>query len=49
MMRDLFKQQGAFSWSELMTTDVEGAKKFYTNLFGWKTEEMPMEEMTYTI
>jgi len=48
-MRDLFKRQGAFSWCELMTTDVEGAKKFYTNLFGWQTEEMPMENMTYTI
>jgi predicted enzyme related to lactoylglutathione lyase len=28
-MKDIFKRQGAFSWSELMTTDVEGAKKFY--------------------
>ena len=48
-MKDLFKQQGAFSWSELMTTDVEGAKKFYCKLFGWQTEDMPMENMTYTI
>jgi predicted enzyme related to lactoylglutathione lyase len=48
-MKDLFKRQGAFSWSELMTTDVGGAKKFYTNLFGWKTEDMPMENMKYTI
>jgi predicted enzyme related to lactoylglutathione lyase len=48
-MKDLFKRQGAFSWSELMTTDVEGASKFYSNLFGWKTEEMPMENMKYTI
>jgi predicted enzyme related to lactoylglutathione lyase len=49
MMKDLFKRQGAFSWSELMTTDVEGARKFYSNLFGWQTEDMPMENMTYTI
>ena len=48
-MKDLFKRHGAFSWSELMTTDVEGARKFYSNLFGWKTEEMPMENMKYTI
>jgi len=48
-MKDLFKRQGAFSWSELMTTDVEGARKFYSNLFGWKTEEMPMANMKYTI
>lgn len=48
-MKDIFKRQGAFSWSELMTTDVEGAKKFYSKLFGWQTEDMPMENMSYTI
>jgi hypothetical protein len=48
-MKDPFKQQGAFSWFELMTTDVDGAKKFYSNLFGWDTEEMPMADMKYTI
>jgi uncharacterized protein len=44
----IFKH-GAFCWNELMTTDVEGAKDFYTKLFGWATEEMPMEGMTYTV
>ena len=48
-MKDIFKRQGAFSWSELMTTDVESAIKFYSNLFGWKTENMPMGDMKYTI
>ena len=48
-MKDPFKQHGAFSWFELMTTDTEGAKAFYSKLFGWKTEEMPMEEMNYTV
>jgi predicted enzyme related to lactoylglutathione lyase len=48
-MKDPFKQQGAFSWLELMTTDVDGAKKYYSNLFGWDTEEMPMADMKYTI
>jgi hypothetical protein len=28
---------GEFSWNELVTTDVEGAKAFYTSLFGWTT------------
>jgi predicted enzyme related to lactoylglutathione lyase len=48
-------KHGAFGWNELMTTDQEGAKKFYTNLFGWETEEMTMEGMdcregmTYTV
>jgi hypothetical protein len=40
-------KQGAFSWFELMTTDVAAAKQFYTQLFGWTTEEMPMETGSY--
>ena len=48
-MDDQFKQHGAFSWSELMTTDVAAAKAFYTKLFGWATVEMTMEAMTYTV
>lgn len=47
-MSDIFKQ-GAFSWAELATTDVEGATKFYTALLGWTTEVAPMEGMTYTL
>lgn len=31
-------KHGAFSWCELMTTDVEAAKRFYAELFGWTTE-----------
>lgn len=29
---------GAFCWNELMTRDVEGAKKFYGGLLGWDIE-----------
>lgn len=47
-MSDLTKQ-GVFSWAELATTDVEGARKFYTALLGWTTEEAPMEGMVYTL
>lgn len=36
---DVFKQPGAFSWYELMTTDLDGAVNFYTQLFGWTTTE----------
>ncbi|SEL58158.1 hypothetical protein SAMN05216359_111137 [Roseateles sp. YR242] len=39
---DVFKTHGAFSWSELMTTDPEKAAAFYGSLFGWKLEAMPM-------
>jgi predicted enzyme related to lactoylglutathione lyase len=48
-MADRFKQHGAFSWFELMTTDTDGAKKFYTSLFGWETEDMAMGDMNYTV
>lgn len=47
-MSDLSKQ-GAFSWAELATTDVEGAKRFYTGLLGWTTELAPVEGMSYTL
>ena len=47
-MKDMYKQ-GVFSWAELVTTDVEGAKKFYTGLLGWTTEVAPVEGMTYTL
>jgi predicted enzyme related to lactoylglutathione lyase len=33
-MGDRFKTHGDFSWCELMTTDVEAAKKYYTDLLG---------------
>jgi predicted enzyme related to lactoylglutathione lyase len=41
---------GRFSWHELMSTNVEQAAKFYTSLFGWTVQEMPMGPMgTYRI
>jgi len=30
------KTEGAFSWNELMTSDVEGAKAFYGELLNWQ-------------
>ncbi len=44
IMEDRYKRQGAFSWHELTTDDVEGAKGFYTKLLGWTLEEFPMDE-----
>lgn len=41
---------GTFCWNELMTTDVEKVKGFYTGLFGWTTREMDMgPNGTYTL
>ncbi len=41
---------GTFCWVELGTTDSEGAKKFYTGLFGWTSEDNPVGPgMIYTM
>jgi predicted enzyme related to lactoylglutathione lyase len=48
-MDEKLMRHGAFGWFELMTTDVDGAKKFYADLFTWTTEDMPMENMDYTV
>lgn len=48
-MENKLLKHGAFSWFELSTTNVDGAKRFYTNLFGWETEDMPMPNMTYSV
>jgi uncharacterized protein len=40
--------QGAPSWFETMTTNVELAKKFYTEWFGWTSEDSPMPGFNYT-
>jgi predicted enzyme related to lactoylglutathione lyase len=37
---DVFKTHGAFSWSELTTTDPAGAAEFYGGLFGWTVKDM---------
>jgi predicted enzyme related to lactoylglutathione lyase len=33
---------GSFCWIELHTTDQNAAKSFYSTLFGWVPEDMPM-------
>jgi predicted enzyme related to lactoylglutathione lyase len=41
---------GTFCWIELGTSDAAGARAFYTGLFGWDVNEVPMGEMgTYFI
>ena len=35
---------GTISWTDLATTDQEGAKAFYGGLFGWEYEDMPAGE-----
>ncbi len=38
-----------FVWYELMTSDVAAAKSFYSKVVGWRTEDVPMPGMTYTL
>jgi predicted enzyme related to lactoylglutathione lyase len=35
---------GTFCWTDLTTTDQQGAKAFYGGLFGWEAEDMPVGE-----
>ncbi len=48
-MKDRFETHGDFSWCELLTNDVDGAKAFYREVFGWELKERELEEGTYTI
>ena len=36
-------------WNELVTFDEQAAIEFYTSLFGWKAQALPMESMSYTV
>ncbi|MBA3262577.1 MAG: VOC family protein [Thermoleophilaceae bacterium] len=33
---------GTFSWTDLSTTDPDGARAFYSGLFGWDTADTPL-------
>lgn len=49
-MNSVFETHGAFSWTELITSGVPGARDFYGRLFGWQFADMPMKEGgTYTV
>ena len=39
---------GTICWNELASKDVEAAKKFYTELLGWKLTESNAAGMAYT-
>jgi len=50
-MSNPMKQHGAFSWNELLTTDIEGAKSFYSKMFNWQLKDFnnDNDETPYTI
>ena len=41
--------EGTWCWSELMTRDAEACKTFYTKVFGWVANTLPMGPMQYTM
>ena len=49
MEMEAMKKHGAFSWNELVTTDVKAAKQFYSALFGWSLEDNNSGEIPYTM
>jgi hypothetical protein len=44
-----FQTPGAFCWSELITSDVEAAKTFYGEIFGWQFKEGTVGNSDYTV
>ncbi|MEU5049458.1 VOC family protein [Streptomyces sp. NPDC021096] len=41
--------QGSLCWAELHTGDPTAAKAFYRGLFGWRSEDVKVPGMTYTV
>jgi predicted enzyme related to lactoylglutathione lyase len=47
---ELVNEAGTFGWNELSTRDTAGAKRFYTAVFGWGTQDESSERAgTYTV
>lgn len=47
---EVVNEVGAFTWNELGTPDVEGAKSHYADVFGWTYEAMDMGDgLSYEI
>ena len=42
-------ESGTFRWVDLTTTDAEGAKAFYSELFGWEFRNDEIPGGVYTI
>jgi len=40
---------GQFVWYDLVTDDMSSAKAFYGSLFGWQFEDVPGEQIVYSV
>lgn len=45
----LVNEPGALAWNELATRDIEGARRFYHALFGWRDSELAMDGGRYFV
>lgn len=45
----MFSPKGKFGWYELMTSDTTAAGKFYSDVVGWTTQDMPGDGPAYTV
>jgi len=45
----LVKDPVSLSWAELMSRDVDRARRFYGDLFGWTFTVLPMEGVEYVV
>jgi predicted enzyme related to lactoylglutathione lyase len=44
----LVNEAGAFAWNELNTRDLPASKAFYSEVFGWKPNDIDMGGTSYT-
>ena len=47
--RHISAVRGRFAWHELMTTELEAARQFYTSVIGWGTQDWPASNPPYTM
>ncbi|MGH2682836.1 MAG: VOC family protein [Actinomycetota bacterium] len=45
----VYAEEGTITWWELITPDPRRAVEFYTELFGYGTEDFPVQQGTYTM
>ena len=43
------EQDRRVDYIEFPTTDIEATKRFYSEIFGWKFQDMPMPAGTYSL
>ena len=46
---EVVNEPGAMTWNDLLTSDVEAAREFYTALFGWEVDAVPETDGRYSV